>query len=215
MENREVHNNQDPHVSPGKLLVREAQYADIARRVLQGTTIKDVADAVGLSDRQVSLMLRDPRMREVFEQVKMDIYGGVDKIIQDELVETTLRRKAVAERGITLLGEVMQAASDHMRANPKGSSRSGHLDAAVKAVRAAHDMAMADVTPAGGSGGASVQVFNMPGAAASIVTGTADEVGIPVDQLFGGEDVVDAEVIDEDAVSVDSGGIGDLGRKKE
>ena len=127
-----------PTTAKGANLVKDARYQDIARRLIAGESTHEVAVAHGLTDRRTRQILGEPEMQATYEKAKEEIYGQVDEIIKDEKAAPILRAQAQEIRGRTLLGEVMEKASEVVTA-PGTDTNAAQIRAATGAAIAAID----------------------------------------------------------------------------
>jgi hypothetical protein len=136
-------------------------------------------------------MMHDPRFLRVYVRVKDALYANIDGIITDEKANASLRRSALQTRQLTLLGEVMEAVRDHLKAEKAewghaGGARSTILRAGVEAAREVTNLSRG--TGGGGAPTQAVQVnINVPEHAARAMTDAARESGVDLSDMFKGE----------------------------
>ena len=175
-------------------VIQDARFQDIARRVIQGQSAREIATAHGVTVRHILNLRSDPRFLEIYQAVSEAIWGDHDKIIKDEKINVSLRRAALQSRSLTLLGEVMEAVQAHINdtqnmAGSKGGVKSTMLRAAVEAVREVTNINRE--ADRGGHGAPTVQNFIVSKDVAVVIKDAMGESGVDISDLFKDAPVID------------------------
>ncbi len=101
---------------PLPLVVKQARWSEIARRVLCQEKREHIAAEVGLSVGALTNLLNDPDFVSLYVQVQAEFYAELDKHIKDEKLAPALRAQAQAVRAQTLMGEVMEEIRERIKA---------------------------------------------------------------------------------------------------
>lgn len=73
---------------------QEAIYEHIARRVLAHHPVSVIAQAVGWSTRQTRRHMRSPKFQEVYDRIKLQLYGTIDEVMYDQRADLLDRYQA-------------------------------------------------------------------------------------------------------------------------
>ena len=95
-------------------LVANARHEEIARRLLMQQRPFEIADALGVSQRQVHNVIRDPAFLPVYERVRDALYSNIDAVLFDEKAAPLLRARAQTTRAQTVIAEVIEEVRKRM-----------------------------------------------------------------------------------------------------
>lgn len=171
------------------------------------TQCADLAAAAGVTSKQLSRWIEDPRWPAIQADAEREIFTEVAEKIRDETFSPLARDHLIATRGRTLMAEAIDGLEKVVKGG--GASASMYREA-INAYRAAMDHSP-DVIARKSKGGVNVDkaVIYMPTAEQSrVIAQAADEAGIG--SVLEGE----FEVVDEGATNPGgrSGGPADGGR---
>ena len=187
-------------------------YHDIATYVLSGRMKrKEIADTVGLSQRQLNRIMADSRFREIYNEKHTKLYGSVDAVLENEKADPIIRAHAQAIRGASLLAETVGLLRDRIAEDVK--SRSGdetarrmgsmELKTAVEAARVSIDMGPASPRAlAAANTGVQVNIYTPSQEQTRILNEAWDESGLDLSDLVDqklAKGAIDADILQSES----------------
>lgn len=175
-----------PKVEAGESAVRDARYHDVARRLLAGSTPKEICEAHGFSRRCLRDTLNNPRFLEIYERAREGLYERLDETIKDEKAAPMLRRTALTTRSLTLLAEVMEGVREHIESGKAGNPlKATMLKVGVEAVAEVRQLNMEASRGGGGAAaGVRVNVLQVAPDAATNIRAAFAESGVDLSDVI-------------------------------
>jgi hypothetical protein len=184
----------DPLAFEGMHLVNDARYEDIARRLWMQQSVAEIAEAHGVSDRRMRIILREPGMVTAYLRVKAELFANLDNTLFDERAAPLLRARVQAIRAQTLLSEVVEEIR----------TRLNEGKASATAMKVGVDAAFGIIDRSGGElalrrgGGATVNVNVGTGATFrdgtdALIRGAISESGLDLSDLVAAPRTIDVD----------------------
>lgn len=177
-----------------------AECEDIARRVMReggAYTMTSLAREVGMTVGRLKSLMATPTYRAVAAKVSEEFWGSIDDHIKDERLDSLVRANAIQQRGLTVLGEILDVVKKHTT-DVKGGNvmpKATLIKAGVDAVAEARQNANALREMARGSTGGTLNI-TLTGKHASLIGGALKESGVNLSDVLDG--YLDAEVVKDD-----------------
>jgi hypothetical protein len=179
-----------PHPA-GPALVERNKYEDIARMLLMGTPLTDIAVEIGKSPRTLRRILRHPTFVAVHSKVAEEFWGNLDKVLLDEKIRPLQRAQAQAVRAQTLLSETIEEVRSRIA---DGSAKATDLRVGVDASFGVIDRSKNEMsTAADAKRPAQINQFNIATSKRALLKATIDEAGLDLSDL----DIIDVTPSDD------------------
>lgn len=167
-------------------MVRQARFEDIARRVVLGQNVPEIAAAHGLGTQRLRELMRDPECVREYLRVKAEVYADMDKVLFDERMAPLLRARAQAVRAQTLLSSVMQEVQQRIDAgSATPSAMKVGVDAAFGMIdRAGGELAMKRGASVAVNVGVTTGSANFRDGTETLIRATISEAGLDLTDLI-------------------------------
>jgi len=174
-------------------VILDAQYHDIALRVIAGQSVREIAVSQGIAVKRIRHMMMDPRLQEIYIRERDKIKTDISGLIKDEKAPSIVRKGALVTRAQTLLGEVMEAVHGHIQ---DSNGNGGRLKATMlKAGVDASVAAFNHLEPKGGGPGATTNTINITADKAAFIQGVLRESGVDLSDVLDGYVTHDEEPV--------------------
>jgi hypothetical protein len=165
----------------------DARLLDIATRVLSGQSPTEIAFAHGLKIRQLRSLMSKERFHQIYLRLREDLRSHIADTIRNERTAPAIRKIALADRSLTLMGEMLDAVRDHLGDVREGGAtlKAAVLHAGVNLVQATLDRA-----PGYGRTDASTHTtnphttFNIQADQVAVLQGAIQESGLDLSDIL-------------------------------
>lgn len=163
-------------------------FEDIARRVLMGQKVDEIAEDLGYTGRHIRRLLHDPRLQSAYRKISEEFYSDFDRILRDEKMRPLQRAQAQAIRAQTLLTEVMETVRERIA---DGNAKATELKVGVDAAFGIIDRSKGELGTQSNRSTTNVQ-FQIGTDRTSMIKATIQEAGLDLSDLG----YVEAEVVE-------------------
>lgn len=170
-------------------LVSNARYEEIARRLLMQQRPFEIADALGLTQRQVYNVVRHPGFTPIYERVRDTLYANLDAVLFDEKAAPLLRARAQTTRAQTVIAEVIEEVRKRMVG---GKARATDMRVAVDAAFGMIDRSRTELAKST-EHIHTTNVLNVNATARELIRSTINESGLDLSDILPVEVVADDE----------------------
>lgn len=170
-----------------KQLQTDAEFTDIALRVLAGQTPLEIATIRGVKVQYIRTRLRDPRLQAVYLRERDKHAADVSGALRDEKLPTVIRKRALVTRGQTVIGEVLDQVRTHI-AEHSGNVKAAILKAGIEAANVAFNHEGMERNAGGSSPDAN---FKIQADKAIVINQMVAEADIDISDLFTPPDTDD------------------------
>jgi len=183
----------DPPPTPpakGRALVDRAMYEDIARRVIMGAKMADIAIDVNYTERHLRRILQRPAFVEVYERISKNINNNLDDVVIDEKLQPLHRFSAMTTRAVTALHEVQEEVRARIA---NGTARATDLKVGSDTAFGIIDRSKGELSPHG-TNRVAVQ-FNINSDKKALLRSVVEESGVDLSDLG----IIDVTPMEDDS----------------